>query len=56
LAVRVPEAAALVGCGVSKLKGLIADGTVESVRVGTMRLVRMSSLKRLVGETSGDAP
>jgi excisionase family DNA binding protein len=50
LAVRVAEAAALVGCGVSKMKQLIADGTVESVKIGTMRLVRVSSLRRLLGE------
>jgi excisionase family DNA binding protein len=50
LTVRAAEAARIVGCGVSKMKGMIADGTVESVKVGTMRLVRVSSLKRLVGE------
>ncbi len=50
LAVRVAEAAALVGCGISKMKAMIADGTVESVKVGTMRLVKVSSLRRLVGE------
>jgi excisionase family DNA binding protein len=50
IAVRVAEAAALVGCGVSKMKQLIAAGAVESVKIGTMRLVKVSSLKRLVGE------
>lgn len=44
LAVKVAEAAALVGCGISKMKAMIADGTVESVKVGTMRLVKVSSL------------
>ena len=51
LTVRVDQAAAMVGCGLSKMKMLIASGVVESVRVGSMRLVRVSSLKRLVGET-----
>jgi hypothetical protein len=32
------------------MKRLIADGAVESVKVGTMRLVKVSSLRRLVGE------
>ena len=50
LTVRVDEAARIVGCGLSKMKMMIAAGVVESVRVGSMRLVRVSSLKRLVGE------
>jgi excisionase family DNA binding protein len=50
LAVRVDQAAAMVGCGISKLKQLIAAGTIESVKVGSMRLVKVSSLRRLVGE------
>jgi excisionase family DNA binding protein len=49
-AVRVAEAAALIGCGTSKMKELIANGTVESVKLGSMRLVKVSSLKRLLGE------
>jgi hypothetical protein len=32
------------------MKMLIADGTVESAKVGTMRLVRVRSLRKLVGE------
>jgi excisionase family DNA binding protein len=50
ITVRVAEAASLLGCGISKMKRLIADGAVESVKVGTMRLVKVSSLRRLVGE------
>lgn len=52
LTVRVDQAAALIGCGVSKVKELIADGTIESTKLGSMRLVRVSSLRRLVGENS----
>ena len=50
LTVRVDQAAAMVGCGISKMKQLVATGAVESVKIGTMRLVKVSSLKRLVGE------
>ena len=32
LTVWVDQAAAMVGCGISKMKQLIADGTVESVK------------------------
>jgi hypothetical protein len=49
LAVRVDQAAAMIGIGISKMKMLIADGTVESKKIGSMRLVLVSSLKRLVG-------
>ena len=49
LAVRTDEAAALVDPGISKMKMWIADGTVESVKIGSMRLVKVASLKRLVG-------
>jgi hypothetical protein len=49
LAVRVDQAAAMVGCGISKMKMLIRTGTVESTKLGSMRLVKVASLKRLVG-------
>ena len=49
LTVRVDQAAAMVGCGISKMKKMIADGTVDSVKLGSMRLVKVASLKRLVG-------
>jgi hypothetical protein len=50
MAVRVEAAAALIGCGVSKMKLLIAGGAVKSVKVGSMRLVLVSSLRELIGE------
>jgi excisionase family DNA binding protein len=49
LTVRVDEAAAIVGCGVSKMKMWIADGTVESTKLGSMRFVKIESLRKLVG-------
>jgi hypothetical protein len=36
ITVRVDQAAAMVGCGITKMKALIASGVVESVRVGSM--------------------
>ena len=50
LTVRIAEAAAIIGCGTSKMKKLVATGAVESIKIGTMRLVKVSSLRRLVGE------
>jgi hypothetical protein len=50
LTVRVDAAARIVGCGISKMKMLIADGTVESTKVGSMRLVFVRSLRKLVGQ------
>ena len=41
LTVRVDQAAAMVGCGVSKMKQMIADVTVESTKLGSMRLVKV---------------
>ena len=48
--VRIPEAAALISCGSSMMEKLIASGEVESVKLGAMRLVKLASLRRLVGE------
>ena len=48
LAVRVETAAKLINCGITKVKALIAEGTLDSVKVGAMRLVKYSSLKRLI--------
>jgi hypothetical protein len=50
LAVRVEVAAELIGCGISKMKEMVSDGTVKSTKLGAMRLVHYSSLKRLLGD------
>ena len=48
-AVRPDEAARLIGVSPTKMKRMIADGTVESVKHGNARLVLVRSLKRLLG-------
>jgi excisionase family DNA binding protein len=48
LTVRIPEASRLTGIGRSKLYELIAEGSIEIVKVGGMTLVSFESLKRLI--------
>jgi excisionase family DNA binding protein len=46
--VRIREACRLTGIGRSKFYELIAGGEIEIVKVGTMTLVPMASLERLI--------
>jgi excisionase family DNA binding protein len=48
LAVRIPEACRMIGIGRSKLYELIADGTIEIVKIGTVTVIPVSQLKVLV--------
>lgn len=48
LTVRIPEACRLTGIGRSKLYELIADGSIDIVKVGGMTLIPFESLKRLI--------
>jgi excisionase family DNA binding protein len=51
------EAGKTLAIGKTKLAELISSGQIETVRIGTRRLVRISSLKRLAGvepEHSGE--
>lgn len=48
LTVRVPEACRLTGIGRSKLYALIAAGQLETVKIGSITLVPMASLRRLL--------
>jgi excisionase family DNA binding protein len=50
LTVRVAEACRLTGIGRSKLYELIADGSIEIVKVGNMTLIPFESLKQLVAD------
>lgn len=43
------DAAKMLGLGATKTDELIAQGVLESVRIGKRRLVKISSLKRLAG-------
>lgn len=45
----IAETKGLTGLGKTKIYDLIDDGTLESVKVGSRRLVKMSSIRRLAG-------
>ena len=52
------EACKTLAIGRTKLSELIASGEIATVRIGTRRLVKISSLKRLAGidsECGGEA-
>jgi len=48
LAVRIPEACRMIGIGRSKLYELIADGTIEIVKIGSVTVIPVSQPKSLV--------
>jgi excisionase family DNA binding protein len=48
LAVRIPEACRMIGVGRSKLYELIADGTIEIVKIGSVTVIPVSHLKALL--------
>ncbi|GAO38590.1 hypothetical protein SCH01S_16_01090 [Sphingomonas changbaiensis NBRC 104936] len=48
ISVRIREACRLTGVGRSKLYELIAAGEVETVKIGRITLVPMSSLRALI--------
>lgn len=48
IAVRIPEACRMIGIGRSKLYELMETGDLETIKVGTSRLVLVSSLQAFV--------
>nr|WP_079247301.1 helix-turn-helix domain-containing protein [Sphingomonas turrisvirgatae] len=48
LAVRIPQAAQMLGIGKSKLYQFIAAGEIETVKVGRSTLVPTDSLKAFI--------
>ena len=50
ISVRIREACRLTGVGRSKLYELIAAGKVETVKIGRITLVPMSSLRALIAQ------
>ncbi|HET7575697.1 MAG TPA: helix-turn-helix domain-containing protein [Sphingomicrobium sp.] len=54
LTVRVREACRLTGIGRSKFYELIAAGEIEIIKVGTITLVPVASLKRFVQRRAGN--
>lgn len=47
------EAGKMLSIGKTKLGELIAQGELETIRIGARRLVRISSVRRLAGVESG---
>jgi excisionase family DNA binding protein len=50
--VTVPDACKAIGIGRTKLYELIDGGKLETVRIGQRRLIKTSSIRRLVGEAA----
>ena len=48
VAVRIPEACRMIGIGRSKLYELIADGTIEIAKIGSVTVIPVAQLKALV--------
>jgi excisionase family DNA binding protein len=53
LTVRIREACRLTGIGRSKLYELIAAGEIEVIKIGTITLVPLASLTRLLQRRAG---
>ena len=53
LAVSVREACRLIGVGNTTLWSLIKDGKLETKRIGRRRLIKYSSLERLISSEAG---
>lgn len=52
IAFSVPKAAGRLGIGKSTLWGLIYQGKLKTIRIGTRRLVPDSELQRIVSEAA----
>lgn len=54
--VSIPDAARMLGIGRSKCYGLIDESRLETISIGTRRLVKVESIRRLVeGAAIGEA-
>ena len=51
LSVSPVEAARMIGIGRTNMFGLIANGSVKSSKLGSRRVVLVSSLRELIGDT-----
>lgn len=54
ISVRITVAVQLTGIGRSKLYELMADGQLETVKIGASRLILVSSLKKLIRPSTED--
>lgn len=48
LAISIPQAAAAIGVGRSKIYEMLADGSIKSCKLGGRRLILVKSLEELV--------
>lgn len=48
LAVRIPDACRMIGIGRSKLYELIADGTIQIVKIGSITVIPVSQIRALI--------
>ena len=48
ITVRIPDACRMIGIGRSKLYELIDEGRVEVIKLGTVTLIPVASLKALI--------
>lgn len=53
LTVRIPQACQMTGIGRSKLYELIKGGEIATIKVGTITLVPVESLRRYLGISTG---
>ncbi|MDQ4419032.1 helix-turn-helix domain-containing protein [Sphingobium sp. DEHP117] len=53
ITVRIKDACRMTGIGRSKLYLLIAEGKLETVKIGSMTLIRVASIEALL---SGEKP
>lgn len=49
ITVRIKDACRMTGIGRSKLYLLIAEGTIETIKVGSMTLIPVASLEAFLG-------
>jgi excisionase family DNA binding protein len=50
LAISIKDAARALGLGRTSIYAMIADGRLEAFKIGRRTLVRMESIRRLVGK------
>lgn len=54
ITVRIPDACRMIGIGRSKMYGLIQEGRIETVKLGTSTLVVVDSLAALIAAIRQD--
>jgi excisionase family DNA binding protein len=52
VSVTIPDACKAIGVGRTTVYELIDDGKLDAIKVGGRRLIKVSSIRRLVGEAA----